>query len=512
MLKALSLYLPNWAVELANRRERLNPSRHGPRGEALLLTSTVHQRAIVAACCASAGAAGVVPGMSVADARALIRSGRVRIEEHRADRDEAALVSLARWAMRFTPVVATDSPDGLLLNVTGCAHLFGGEERMIRRVVRGAARLGFTARGVIAPTYAGARALSRFAEKVVCVPDCAALRGALAPLPVGALRIEPSVVSALREVGIERIGQLLAISRRTIPSRFGVSVLCRMDEAVGTAPEVIEPVRERVLPRAERCLDGPTVNLEVLAIVTKKLLEEILVMLVTGCAGVRRLDAVFERPGHAQLTMTLRLSRPTRELRHLWAMLWPRMERMHLGDGVERVELIASRVGRVREAQLSQWSVAVDDDPNAHRFDELCETLANRLGGDRVLRARLIDTHMPERAAVFVPVFVSVLASPQRSERALDAAADRPSVLLDIPEVFPIVSPAGSPSMPSAIVSRGRTCPLVRVIGPERLAAEWWVGPASTRDYFKVQDDSGRWLWVFHDARAARWYLHGLWA
>lgn len=508
MLTALSLYLPNLAVELANRRERLNSSRHGSRGEALLLTRTEHQRPVVAACCARAKAAGVTPGMSVADARALIRSGRVRIEEHRAERDAAALVSLARWSLRFTPVAAPDPPDGLLLNVTGCAHLFGGEDRMVRRVVRGATRLGFTARGVIAPTYAGARALARFADGPACVPDVYTLRAALAPLPVVALRLDHATVAALSEVGIERIGELLALPRGTIPSRFGIDLLRRMDAALGLAPETIDPVREREPPRAERCLEGPTTNLDALTLVTRALLDDIAAMLGALCAGVRRLDAVFDRPDHSPITITLTLARPTREVRHLWAMLGPRMERMHLGDGVERVELIASRVGRVREAQLSPWPTAVEDDPNARAFDELCETLANRLGGDRVLRPQWIDTHMPERAVAFAPA----LTHARHTEPAPRESADRPSVLLDTPEALRVALPAESPSVPAALTWRGRTTPLTRVIGPERLAAEWWTGMASTRDYFKVQDDSGRWLWVFHDARTERWYLHGLWA
>lgn len=504
MLRALSLYLPNWSIERTRRREEL--SRDASRGEALILARTEHQRPVVAACCGIASSAGVTPGMSVADARALIRSGRVRIEEHRADRDVAALVSLARWALRFSPVAAPDAPDGLLLNVTGCAHLYGGEDRLARGIERAAGRLGFTSRAVIAPSYAGAWALARYAQGSVCLGDMESLRAALAPLPVGALRVEDGVVDALAEVGVATIGELLALPRGALASRFGAGVLGRMDAALGLAPESIEPVRERTPPRAERCLDGPTVSLEALGIVTRGLLADVGAALRERCAGVRRLDAVFDRPGLTPVMVTVTLARPTRDVRHLWSLLWPRMERMHLGDGVERVELTAARIGRMREVQMNRWAAEEEEREDGRALVELCETLANRLGGDRVLRGREIDTHAPERAIGFAPALTT-----RRRADPVAARPGRPSLLLDEPEGVRVMS-VDFPAIPAALVWRGETRALVTSLGPERIGDEWWAQRESSRDYFKVQDEAGRWLWVFRDERSGRWFVHGVWA
>jgi len=499
-------------VELTRRR--VSTRTRAAWDEPLLVTRTEHNRVLVAACCTAAAGRGVQSGMTVADARALLRTPCVRIEQHRPERDDDALRSLARWALRFTPAVGVDPPDGLLLNITGCAHLFGGEDRMLACLERAVSGLGFTPRVAVAPTGAGARALARHGASRVCVPDLQSLREALGPLPPSSLRLEPGIIAALAEVGITRLGELFALPRSTIPSRFGASLLRCMDEALGLLPERFDTVRDEEPIRVERCLSGPTHDLGVLAIVARQLLRELAVLLRARALGVRTLDAVFDRPGWGQHRLTLALARATRDARHLWGLLWPRLERMPLCDGVERVEVIAVRSSRVREAQLGHWAPVEEDDPAARAGEVLCEMIAARIGPERVLRPRVQDSHLPEHSVALRPARVGP-AKPEVQGPPLHP--HRPSVLLTPPEPARAIEPGAPGQAPASMFWRGRVRTLCKAIGPERLADAWWErcgpgGDTPARDYFRVQDQSGYWLWIYHESASNRWLVQGLWA
>lgn len=511
MSKAISLYLTNWPIDLALRRERLRGS--APRAEPFLLVHTVQQRPVVAACCARAQGAGVRRGMRVADARALIKCGAVRIEALRPQQDAACLESLARWAMRFTPTVAVDGAEGLLLDITGCHRLFGGVGRLTERLARGLDRRGIGWRIAAAPTFGAAWGLARFGPERLCIIESNGWTEALATLPVAALRIAPETVQALAEVGLERVGQLITLPRSTLPSRFGPDLLARLDQALGRMYERIEPVRAWQPPTAQRALDGPTRDLEVLSVVVRELLGALAQQLESRGQGARRLEAVFDRSDVGPLTVAVMLGRPSREVKHLWSLLWPRMERMQMGFGIECVTVRATRVGIVRGRQSSRWMSDPDQGRWSAEFDELCDALVNRLGPAGVQQAHLVDTHIPERAWAMTTVRQGgAIMGPA----SLDS--DRPLVMLHPPE--PVASIAGAGDAPPwRLTWRGQDFTVIASIGPERIAEAWWAGSggpapgqAAARDYFKVQEQSGRWLWVYRRTGTAHWFIHGLWA
>jgi protein ImuB len=276
--------------------------------------------------------------------------------------------------------------------------------------------------------------------------------------------------------------------------------------------------------RAERLLDGPTTGLDVLAIVTRTLLDAVVRELTTRHLGVRRLDALFDRPRLEPQILTVAIGRPSRDSRHLWSLLWPRIERMHLGDGVERVELHVVRSARLRDEQLGYWDTENAD--AARELAQLCDTLANRIGPDRVARVRLAESHIPERAWMME-------SEAQRQEHGRDAHAtdeaggDRPTLLIHPPELIRTIAGAGE-APPWRITWRDRDATIITSIGPERICEVWWdldtpalragsgsalhIPSGAARDYFKVQDEIGRWLWVFRQTGTSRWFLHGLWA
>lgn len=456
--------------------------------------------------------------MDLTHAQALIPGGGARVAPATPQRDRAALEALAVWALRFSPVVAPDPSDGLLIDITGCGHLFRSESRLVQRLAERLHRLGFAARVASAPTVGGAWALARFGPVDVVVVSPDRLRAALAELSMPALRLDPDAVEAMAAIGIERIAHVLDLPRASLPARFGPDVLRRLDQALGAMPEGIDPVRPIDPPSAERIFDGPTTQLEAVQVTARELLEELVQQLHRRECGARRIDVVLDRADAPPIRLALTLARPNRNARHLGRLLAPRLERVNLGFGVERVTITAARTGQLRHEQSTCWPggvVADHHEPDA-AIGELTDVLANRLGAGRVLRADLTESHLPERVVRLVPA-----AGDERPRQPVPALkdADRPSVLFDPPEPVQVVSltPDG---WPVRVTWRGADSKVIASLGPERVGQEWWRigggggggGGRDTRVYFKAQTQAGRWLWLFREARGGRWFIHGEWA
>lgn len=622
MPRAMCVWFPMLAVDLLRRRgrmqgdavresrrrsERLGERRREARGAvptrrpspgAILLVAAERQRQVVVACCEQALAAGVRLGMPLAVARALFAgdaAARLRVEPADPHRVASALRALAQWAQRrLSPKVAVREPDGLLLDISGCARLFGGEANLLARASEGLRPLGFTVRLAIAPTFAGAWALARFgsataASAPVIVPDDeTALRAALAGLPVEALGLDAAIVAELAEVGVDRIGQLAGLPRSLLPSRFGETVLLRLDQALGRALEVAEPIRPVERLRLECCFDGPTTQWEAIEITVRRMLTELAEILGRAESGARRVVVTLGGPDRPPTATEIVLGQPSRDPRHLWTLLGPKLERVELesatGFGIERVIVAAPVVERMPHVQLAPWAQgephelsgrasAVSDPPTDQRrlegqrremlgqlLGQLLDILRNRLGPERISQAELTGSHWPERAARQRPLGEGD-AGPGRSDAVhvvmptttWQASGlhhiDRPAVLLDVPE--PAEIERSTPDGPlRRLCWRGRTVEILACIGPERLSPEWWLdgrqvgrwpseqeaphphaaqadashgqnrrrartrpltGPCLSRDrdYFKIHDEVGRWLWVFEEDGC--WFVQGGW-
>ncbi|MEL7485351.1 MAG: DNA polymerase Y family protein, partial [Planctomycetota bacterium] len=304
----------------------------------MLLIDRVGQRQTVAACCADAEAAGVRVGMPAAQARALFDVGGVRLVPSDSARDGRSLRRLAVWAERFSPLVEVDAPDGLLLDVTGCARVFGSERVLVELVVAAFAGLGVGCRVVIAPTFAGGWALARFGkEDAGVVGDVGALRELLEPLPIAGLGADDATVAALGELGIVRIGDVLELPRSCLPARFGEELLLRLDRALGRALETIDPVRVQEAITEHVAFDGPTPRVEAIELAAGELLERVCDRLRGQERGARHVEIVLERSDLEPVAVELVLSRPSRDAGHLFRLARPRLEGVHLGFGVEGV-------------------------------------------------------------------------------------------------------------------------------------------------------------------------------
>jgi protein ImuB len=619
-----------WSVELAKRRakghEATNAQTPGGNGAGrgenappILLVSVTGQRQLLERCCERAWAAGVRPGMDVTQARALLPVDAVRIEAFSPSRDGAALERLARWALRFTPRVALDPPDGLKMDIAGCQRLFRGESRLARHVAEGVARLGFTVRLCVAPTFGSAWAMARYGNTETLphlkfqisnlkfpspYPPCSSFAPSvygftcapgravsswfcdepmvIEPLSVRSLRIAEETVEALCEVGITRVGDVMRLPRELVTVRFGPELLLRLDQSLGRVEERIEPVREVEPVRVERSFDGAATQIEAIEIASRELLEELCAELDKRQRGTRRIDVELVRLDATPLHIAVSLGRPRRSLRHLWSLLRVRLEGVNLGYGVERIAMTARGTSRLRHEQLEWREGSHPKEVEASQGGwEMIDTLVNRLGRQRVLRPELVESHVPERAARLTgwDEEENRKAGKQENRKAKSKAlvrssasgakggwGDRPSLLLERPEPARVI--AVTPDGPVVRLSwRGRERAIVSCVGPERIAGEWWrqgtdarpprhdatrerdqakranhgfeisnskfeiPDPRSSeiadsrsahghradtvRDYFKVQDEDGRCLWLFRegpDAGHTRWFVHGEWA
>jgi len=471
--------------------------------------------------------------MTLAHARALFPPGSHEpiVEPLAPEEDRRSLHRLAQMLLRFAPIVGLDpdtleedgEPDGLLMDVSGCAHLFGGEGEMARRVARSVRRLGVECRVGRGPCIGAAWAMARFGgERLDAGRDEPETSASLDPLSIAALRPPMEVRAGLLELGLATVGDVRRLPRASLPSRFGAVLIRRLDQALGRGLEFIEPVRPEPPPRCARTFDGPCVQPEAIAGAILGLLGELCESLRARGVGVRALGVELHRlvhPGESNrrgrdvVREGVQVSRPSRDPRHLWSLLRPRMERVNLGFGIERIVLTASRTGRMRPRQLcvagGVGDVGGEEEPD--RLAELVDTLSNRLGEGRVLRPVVRGSHVPERS--FRTVAAMRWREPRGCEardehRALvDLAArlERPSVLLERPE------PADADDGLTRLRWRGRE-PRVRLaVGPERIGAEWWDRRTLSRGeslFYRVQLESGLWVWV---ERREGWRVRGVW-
>jgi protein ImuB len=281
----------------------------------------------------------------------------------------------------------------------------------------------------------------------------------------------------------------------------------RLDQALGQAFELIDPVRREPPVAQERLFQGPTTQAEAIERTARELLAEACGQLARREAGAQRVTVELIRSDLPPVTIEARVSRPARDPRRLWSLLAPKLERAHLGFGVEGVRVRARDVGRVRHEQSSRWSDDQQAEREAMRREaaELVDALAARLGAERVRRAGLAESHRPERAARWASALETKLST------APPASSDRPTLLFDRPAPAEVL--ALTPDGPVHRVRYGGCDHKINwCVGPERLAPEWWRRADSTRDYFMVATSEGRWLWVARSLETGRWFVHGIWA
>jgi len=454
--------------------------------------------------------------MALADARA-IEPGLVVLRADPAS-DMAALTRLAAWCGRYSPWTALDQPDGLWLDLTGAAHLRGGEAALAVELVARLERLGFSARAAIAETPGAAWALAREGREKVTVVPPGATRVALALLPVRGLRLAADTTELLERLGLRRIGDLYTLPRPALVARFGFAAAERLDQALGRLPEPLSPLPPAPIRSSHCRFVEPIQRPEDLAAAIASLADALCRHLAEEGAGARRLALHFYRLDGMVLTLEAGTAQASRDPRHLARLFAERLDRIEPDLGIEDMRLTARVVEKLEGRQATLNGTGAPDAAEDAALATLIDRLESRLGAGAVTRDRPRDSHIPERAVERVPAL-----APGAEGTSWHPDRVRPVRLLPRPE--PIEAMAPIPDDPPVQFRWRRRVHRVRAAdGPERILEEWWRGKRSQdssfaderelRDYYCVEDMDGRRFWLYRaglhqSGQMPRWYLHG---
>lgn len=513
--------LRQWPIDRARRKRR---PPHSP----LVLVDRTQTRLTVAHACPQAFAGGASPGMTLAEALATCPG--LTHADHAPRQDLQSLHRLACWMVRFSPAVAVEPPDALLLDITGSKRLFGGYDRLLARVADALGKLRLAHQAAIAPTPGAAWAMASFFPES---QDCERVKGSaanaplphgrgsfilinpaelstlLAPLPVESLRLPKDVIQTLHAVGVRQVNELMSLPRSALPSRFGASVLTRLDQALGHAPEPLVPVRSRQAVAAELELEYAITSLEQLWEVLARLVHEVSQELRRRGQGAKKIRLDLRSDDKTSVHREILFSEPTANPATLFNLLRCASEEMKCDIGFVKIMLAVpiSEPLATEQFELLEHESRIAEKDFAHLVDRL----KLRLGNDSVCTPRLVACHLPERAFGLAEV---TLNRPGRAKLAGESSPSkaRPLHLLALPsEVHCMTSPTSDGGgLPLSFTHQGRSYRIVQARGPERIAGMWWEGRNKTRDYFDVEESTGRRFWIFRVAETRKWYLHGI--
>jgi protein ImuB len=488
-----------------------------------------------------AARAGLRLGQNLVDARAMVPGLTVREIDH--PLLEAVFADFADWHSNASPLVAVmddvSAFGDLVLDITGVAHLFGGERPMLRLLLGRLRDLGYTVAGAIAPTIGAAWAVSHFARSQVVEP--ADLPAVLDALPVDALRLSPPQITGLTQMGLRTIGQLRGRERKALQARFGISLLQRLDQAYGHIEERMTPRLPLAERYAERRFADPIGLMDDVLMTCHDLAIQLGLRLEAEGQGAQAFHLFLYRVDHKVMSLSVNSARLTRDPHHITKLFSNRSERLEgeydPGFGIDMIRLAASSVGELDGVQVGAFAIEDGSDD----LDQLHDRMSSRLGTLAVLRTQFVASHIPEQAARLVPAIVHVPNSHHRPPNLLQ----RPLRLLPVPELVAINAEVPD-GLPASMIWRRVGYRLIKAAGPERLGAEWWRSgqrlqlmppfvpkkpepgekpekptyvpdlarfdpDAMTRDYYIAEDADGRRFWIYRQGLygETRWYMHG---
>jgi protein ImuB len=497
MKRIASIWLPHLAIE------RWARSADSPPDAPVVLTVEGAHGPVIHAVTKAAATRGARTGARLTDARAL-DPALVAVPAD-PEGDAAGVQRLAHWARRWSPLVEIDG-DGLRLDATGVAHLFGGEQALVRDIQSRLARFGLTARIAIAPTAAAAWALAHYAP-CICTDDCEAK---LAPLHVSALRLDADTVRMLERLGLKTIGALMGVPRLALARRFrgAEDVVDALDRMLGRKAQALTAVAADPPPCAALRLEEPAAHPDSASQALERLIPELVRQLQQRHLGARRLSLHGFRVDGSVAVASVATTIASREPKHLARLLADKAAALDPEFGFDTFALTAEWTEDLRAAQES----LVEEPSGTRELARLVDRLTVKLGPRAVRRPEPRESHLPERASGWMAAVLSP------SPLAGEGLNNRPQRLLDRPEAIDVIyaTPEG---MPRRFVWRRAVHDIARAEGPERIAPEWWRQPSSARlrDYYRVEDSQGRRYWIYRegvigDGRGGLpgWFIHGL--
>lgn len=527
--RILSLWFPRLAAErvLRQRRDALPMP--------FAITEDRNRAQVLVSLNPSAEAAGLRQGQLLRDATAICPVLLTRPANPQAE--AAFLTALRRWAGKFSPWVAEEPPESLVIDLTGCARLFGGEAGLLEQIAADCADLGLTLRAGVADTRGAAWALARYAGQLDDTPHAedAILQGthrnrtrlqnlqsviapsgrtaeALGPLPLAALRLEPAVIEGLTSLGLHNVADLLALPRAPLARRFGTAALRRLDQALGVEAEPVSAAKAPTHFFTRLTFPDPIGLRTDIEAGIDRLLPPLCARLRHCGHGARRVRLqAFRSDGKVEV-IEVGLARAADTPERIRPLLWLKLDSIDPGFGIDCLRLGAVESEPIRAAQqaahlhkANHTGTGRDADT---ALDDLIGRLGARLGDENVIRLHPAETHIPAKASQILAVAWSEpwpeAWPPPRSPRPLRLFPPEP------------LSTCKTTGPPATIAWRRRNLAICAKIGPERILPEWWLDDpewrTGPRDYWRCDTTEGDQLWLFqaHGAEmAGGWFCEG---
>jgi protein ImuB len=475
------------------------------QGMPFVFAAPDHGRMIITAANAAAEVLGVTPGMAAADAKAIIPD--LQVFDDKPGLAVKLLNALGKWCIRYTPIIAIDIPDGLILDVSGCTHLWGGERAYLGKIVTQLKSKGYDVRAAIADTIGAAWAIAHYGQ-VTPLIEPGGQAAAILPLPPAALRLEPDVLQRLHKLGFYTIGSFIGMPRSALRRRFGQDLLLRLDQASGREEEHVIPLQP-VEPYQERlpCLE-PICTAAGIEIAIKRLLETLCKRLKEEGKGLRTAILKCYRVDGKIIQIAFGTNRASYHTGHLFKLFELKIPSIEPGLGIELFMLEAPKVEDVSPSQEALWAESPGLEDTA--VAELLDRLAGKVGVGAIHRYLPVAHYWPERSVKQASSICEKPAIAWRTDRS------RPVQLLAQPEPIEVTAPI--PDYPPMLFRyKGKVHQIKKADGPERIEREWWLEEGEHRDYYNVEDAEGKRYWLFRLGHYAggqgnQWFLHGFFA
>jgi protein ImuB len=469
-----------------------------------VFTAPVHNRMIITAVNPVAEAQGIRIAMPLADAKAIVSS--LEVFDDQPERGPQLLKALGEWCIRYTPVVGIDLPDGLLLDVSGCTHLWEGERPYLKEIVTKLRAIGYDVRGAMADTIGTAWAVARYG-KVTPIIDSGEQKAALMTFPPAALRLEEDVLARLQKLGLYQIGSFINMPRSVLRRRFGPQLLLRLGQALGQETEAIEPLYP-VSPYEERlpCLE-PIRTATGIEIAIKVLLEQLCLRLQNEGKGLRTAILKGYRVDNRMVQAEIGTNRPSHNEQHLFKLFELKISSIEPALGIELFTLEALKVEDVSPSQEALW--IGNPGLKTPAVAELLDRVAGKIGEENIRRYLPAEHYWPERSIRLATAIEEKPATVWRTDKP------RPVQLLFKPEPIEVTAPI--PDYPPMLFRyKGKLHEIRKADGPERIEREWWLDGGEHRDYYNVEDAEGQRYWLFRSGHYSgdnsQWFIHGFFA
>ncbi len=485
--------------------------------------------------------------MPLALAQALFNGATV--EEFDALGDSRSLFGLGLWALQFSPQVALDPllseelnrgtprtppvfANGLVLNLSGTDRLHRSEDLLLEKIDHALKKNGYRARYAITRSPSASWALSRFAsERSVIIPQNGALIEALAPLPLEALRIYPETAAALREIGLTTVRDVFKLPRRPLVERFGLPLLKRLDQMLGAVHEPLTWISAQKSYAISKRFAAPLCESSAVKEALKKLFIKLHQQLqedgkvsrhfvvqlkpLSGRGPSRSISSISAPP---LIRKELMLNSALNDSAKITQIIEPFLDSLQLGgntvlNGIDECSLLALSPRPAGQDQCQLPSLESRSDPLSRaEFEHILNQYAARFGAEKIKHAALHQHHQPEKSFRFQPIerngaSIKAVKRPETLHKK-----DFPSHIFSRPEEVAVM--ALLPDYAPAIIHwRKKKLKITRSVAPEKIHMAWWnnAAPASPRTYFKIQEEHGRWLWLFREEKTMRWFVHGIW-